>query len=254
VTLAYELDGPPGAPVLVLSGGLGTTTAMWEPQLQALTRRFRVLRHDLPGHGRSPLPERPFSVADIGRGVVALLDEIGAERASFCGISLGGMVGMWLGAEAAPRIDRLVLACTGASLGTPEQYAARAAHVRAEGTRVTVEGARERWFTPAFRDSERARSILADLAGIPAEGYAACCEAVGAFAFADRLHEIHAPVLVVVGREDVMTPPGVVETLRSGIAGSECVEIPGAAHLASVEQPDAFTAAVLRHVDERIAA
>jgi 3-oxoadipate enol-lactonase len=254
VILGSRIDGPAAAPVLVLSGGLGTTTALWSPQLAALTSHFRVLRHDLPGHGDSPLPEGPVSVDDIGRAVLELVDELGAERVAFCGISLGGMVGMWLGANAPDRIERLVLACTGASLGTPELYAARAAQVRSEGTAVTLAGARERWFTPAFRDSPEAARILADLAEVTAEGYAACCEAVGAFDFRARLADVAPPTLVLYGEEDPMTPASVVAALAEGIPGARQLGIPRAAHLANVEQPEAFTAAVLSHLGERAAA
>jgi 3-oxoadipate enol-lactonase len=252
VKLAYTLDGSPEAPVLVVSGGLGTTIAMWDQQVGPFSARFRVLRHDLPGHGASPVPDAPVTVGDIGRGVLALLDELEVERASFCGISLGGMMGMWLAAEVPGRIERVILACTGASLGTPETYAERAALVRAEGTQVTVEGARERWFTAAFRDTPPARRILEQLRGVPAEGYAACCEAVGVFDFHPRLGEVAVPALVIHGSEDPVTPPEVIESLASGLPAADIVRIDEAAHLANVEQPDAFTSAVLHFVDERI--
>jgi 3-oxoadipate enol-lactonase len=252
--LAYALDGPDDAPVLVLSGALGTTLAMWEPQLAAFSAHCRVLRHDLPGHGASPLPDGRVTVGGIAAAVVGLLDELGVERASFCGLSLGGMVGLWLGAEAPGRLDRLVVACTGASLGTPQVYAERAALVRAEGTAVTLDGARERWFTPPFRDTPAARRILEQLRDTPPEGYAACCEAVGAFDFRDRLARVSVPVLVLYGADDPVTPPAVVDELVSGLPRATSVAIPRAAHLANVEQPDAFAAAVLRHLDERIAA
>jgi len=254
MTLGSRVDGPAGAPMLVLSGGLGTTTALWNEQLPALTARFRVLRHDLPGHGDSPLPAGPVSVEGIARAVLALLDELDAERAAFCGLSLGGMVGMWLGAHAPGRIERLVLACTGASLGTPELYASRAAQVRAEGTAVTLVGARERWFTPSFRDSPAAMRIIAGLAEVPAEGYAACCEAVGAFDFHAQLSRIAPPTLVLYGEEDTVTPGPVVAALTQGIPDARKLGIPRAAHLANVEQPEAFTAAVLSHLRERTAA
>lgn len=254
MNLAYTLDGRDDAPVLVLSGGLGTTTAMWDAQVGPFAARFRVLRHDHPGHGASPAPAGPVSVAGIGAALLELLDELGAGRVSFCGLSLGGMIGMWLGAEAPERIDRLVLACTGASLGTPETYAERAALVRAEGTGVTVDGARERWFTPAFRESPEAERIITQLRGVSPAGYAACCEAVGGFDFHERLGEIAAPTLVLYGEDDPVTPAGVIDELASRIPQAERRGIPHAAHLANVEQPDAFAAAVLGHVDERIAA
>jgi 3-oxoadipate enol-lactonase len=252
--LGYALDGPAGEPVLVLAGALGTTVELWEPQLATFGARFRILRFDLPGHGLSPLPDGPVTIEGIGSTTLELLDELHLERVAFCGLSLGGMVGMWLAAEAADRVDRLVLACTGASLGTPELYAERAALVRAEGSGVTVEGARERWFTPSFRDSPAARRILGQLRDIPAEGYAACCEAVGAFDFCDRLGEVPAPTLVLYGAEDPVTPAPVIDALLSGLPDARAVALERAAHLANVEQPEAFAAAALEHLDVRAAA
>ncbi len=254
MTLAYRLDGPEDAPVLVLSPSLGTTTSMWAPQVDAFTESFRVLRHDHPGHGGSPPPDGPVSVETIARGVLELLDELSIARASFCGLSLGGMVGMWLGASAGDRVDRLVLCCTGASIGTPEGYRERAEMVRREGVGVTVAGAGERWFTPAFRDSAAARRLLEDLVTISVDGYAACCEAVGDFDFHGKLHRIAPPTLVVAGEDDPVIPPSAGAELAAGIPDATLVTIPGAAHLANVEQPVPFAAAVLSHLEERSAA
>jgi 3-oxoadipate enol-lactonase len=175
--LGHRVDGPEGAAVLVLSPSLGTTTSLFDSQLSALAQRFRVVRHDLPGHGASPLPDGPVRVEDIARDVLVLLDELGIERASFCGVSIGGMVAMWLGAHAPERVQRLTLCCTGAKLGSRDDYNARAALVRREGTGVIVPGARERWFLPEHRDTPDAQRILAELAAIPAAGYAACSAA-----------------------------------------------------------------------------
>lgn len=246
--LAYHLDGPDDAPVLVLSPSLGTTTTLWDAALPELSVRFRVLRHDLPGHGRSPTPQGPVGIEDIGGGVLSLLDGLEVERASFCGVSIGGMVGMWLSANVPERIDRLALCCTGAKLGAREDYAERAELVRREGTAVTVEGARRRWFTEGFQDSDAARRILDDLAAVPAEGYAACAEAVGAFDFRDKLNRILSPTLLLFGADDPVTPPDVRETLLGGITGARTVTVSGA-HLAVAEQPEAFAAALLTHLE-----
>jgi 3-oxoadipate enol-lactonase len=254
VRLGRRLDGPDDGPLVVLSGALGTTTSMWRAQLPSLASGYLVLRHDLPGHGDSPLPDRPVTVAAVGAAIVALLDELDVGSASFCGISFGGMVGLWLGAYAPERIERLVVACTGASLGTPALYAERAAAVRANGTEIVVDGARERWFTPAFRDSDDARRILAELRSVPREGYAACAEAVGSFDFHRELAKVSVPTLVVHGDEDPVTPPDVVDELAGGIPGARRVSIAHAAHLANVEQPAAFSSAVLSHLGERAAA
>lgn len=219
---------------LALLGGLGTTTTIWRAQLEAFPDALVL---DLPGHGAEPLPDGEVTIATIG---ASLLDRL-PERFSFCGVSLGGMVGMWIAANAPERVERLTLACTGAKLGRREHYEARAALVRSEGVGVVVEGARDRWFTPSFRESPEARVILGELATMSAEGYAACCEAVGAFDYRDELHRIAAPTLAIFGAEDDVTPPDVRETLAGGIAGVRVVEIANAAHLANVEQPQAFT-------------
>jgi 3-oxoadipate enol-lactonase len=247
VKLAYTVDGAHDVPVLVLSGGLGTTTAMWDAQVPSFSAHQRVLRVDHPGHGQSPVPESRIAVDDIARALLALLDELEIERASFCGLSLGGMVGQWLGANAPERIDRLVLACTGAALGTREVYDERAALVRREGVAVVAEGARERWFTPAFRNSDEANRIIDELRGIPPDGYAACAEAVGTFDFRVKLPQIVPPTLVLFGEEDPVTPPPVIDELAT-IPGARRMGLPHAAHLANVEQPDAFAAAVLAHL------
>jgi 3-oxoadipate enol-lactonase len=242
-------------PVLVLSPSLGTTAALfWEAQLPELERHFEVLRHDHPGHGEAAVPTGPVLVANIAATVLAQLDEAGVQRASFCGVSLGGMVGMWLGANAPDRVERLVLACTGASLGTKSVYDERAALVRAEGTAVVADGARERWFTPSFRDSARAEAILDELLRVSSEGYAACCEAVGAFDFHSDLGRVAVPTLVVHGEDDPVTPPEVIDELATRIPDVRTAAVPDAAHLANVEQPAAFNAAVLAHLTERTAA
>jgi 3-oxoadipate enol-lactonase len=251
--LAYELDGPDDAPVLVLSGSLGTTTAMWDAQLPVFAAHHRVLRVDHPGQGRSPVPDGGVAVEDIARALVELLDELGIARAAFCGVSLGGMVGQWLGANEPERIERLVLACTRASLGGPEMFA-RAELVRREGVGVVLAGAAERWFTPAFRESAAARRTLDDLRDMSADGYAACCEAVGSFDFHADLHRIAPPTLVLFGEEDPVTPPDVIAELVTGIPGARSIGIARAAHLANVEQPEAFSAAVLSHLQEGAAA
>jgi 3-oxoadipate enol-lactonase len=248
VKLAYRLDGPEGAPLLVLSSSLGTTMRLWEPQLDAFTARFRVLRHDHPGHGDSPSPDGPIAVEELAAAVLGLVDEVGHERFSFCGLSLGGMAGMCLAAGAPERVDTLTLCCTGAKLGTSADWLERAATVRADGMAVLVDRSRERWFTPAFRESAAAKSYLDELLTIDPEGYARCCEAIAGFDFRDRLGEIEAPTLVLVGEEDPVTPAEVFETLSDGIPNSQTVVVPQAAHLANVEQPEAVTAAVLQEI------
>ncbi len=171
--LAHRLDGPEGAPLLVLSNSLGTTTRLWEPQLAAFAAGFRVLRHDHPGHGESPVPGEPVSVEEIAGALLGLVDDLGVEGFSFCGLSLGGMVGMCLAASVPERIETLTLCCTGAKLGTREDWLERAETVRADGTGVLVDRLRERWFTASFRGSDVARSYLDELLTISRRGLCA---------------------------------------------------------------------------------
>ncbi|HZS25454.1 MAG TPA: alpha/beta fold hydrolase [Gaiellaceae bacterium] len=232
---------------LLLVGSLGTTTAMWDPVRDAFAERFDVHAFDLPGHGGAPIRQGPLTIEQIARGVL----EHAPERFAYCGLSIGGMVGLWLGANAPDRVERAVVACTGAKLHGGSDYEARAELVRREGTGVVVAGARERWFTAAFRHSAEAQRILEDLAHVPAEGYASCCEAVAAWDFRAELPHVAVPTLALFGAEDPVTPPDVRETLADGVPGLRSEELAHAAHLAAVEQPEAFAASALAHLDRR---
>jgi 3-oxoadipate enol-lactonase len=216
---------------LVLSNALGTTAAMWDPQLPALGA-FHVVRYEHPPY---------TSVAELGREVLRLVP----GRFSLCGLSLGGMVGMWLAACVPERIDRLVLACTSARFGVPAEWAERAALVRVRGMGAVAEDALEKWFTPAFRARE---PFLRMQLETPAEDYAAGLEAIGSFDFRDQLGRIAAATLVVAGAEDAATTPADAAFIADRIPDARLVVIEGAAHLANVERADAFTAALLEHL------
>jgi 3-oxoadipate enol-lactonase len=217
---------------------------MCEPQLPALAERHRVLRYDHPGHGSSPAG--PASIEGLARAVLELLDELGLERVSFCGLSLGGMVGMWLGAHAPGRIERLVLCCTTPHMPPPGFWQERADTVRAQGVEPIADAVVEGWFTPGFRDRrpETVRRFRTMLAETPAEGYARCCEAIRDMDLRGDLERIEAPTTLVFGTQD----PRIAEDARRALAsirGALVVEL-DAAHLASVERPDEFTEAIAR--------
>ena len=247
--LHHLLEGPVDAPVLVLSNSLGTTLAMWDEQAPALSERFRLLRYDHRGHGGSPVPAGPYTIEDLGRDVIALLDRLGVERFSFCGLSLGGMVGMWLASEAPERIDRLVLCCTSARFD-PDAYESRARTVRQHGVTKVAEAVLERWFTPAFRKShpEVAEWAMDMLHDTPPEGYAGCCEAIAAAELPGRLGVIRAPTLVIAGADDSAAPPDRLELIRDSVPDAHLIVLSPAAHLANVEQPRAATRAILDHL------
>jgi 3-oxoadipate enol-lactonase len=247
--LGHRLEGDPAAPPLVLAGSLGSTLAMWDPQLP-LADRFRLLRYDHPGHGSSTPAEGPLTIDDLGAAALALLDELELERVSFCGLSLGGMIGMWLAARAPERVERLVLCCTSARLGPPEVWEERAGLVRREGMAAVADTVVGRWFTPRFHATQPAvvdghREMLR---GTHAESYARCCEAIRDLDLRVDLQAIAAPTVVLAAAEDPSTPVEHAEVIVRGIAGSSLVVIPNAAHLANVEQPEAVNEAVFEHL------
>jgi 3-oxoadipate enol-lactonase len=249
IDVHYEVAGPDDAPVLVLSNSLGSTTAMWDPQVPTLAERLRVVSYDHRGHGDSPVPPGPYELADLGADALRLLDHLGVERAHWCGLSLGGMVGMWLAINAPERIDRLVLCCTSARLGPPEMWADRAATVRAEGVEAIADAGIGRWLTPGFieREPEVAAEVRAMLAATPAEGYAACCGAIEHMDLVPELGAIRAPTLVVAGAQDPATPPEHGARIVAGVPRAR-LELVDAAHLATIEQPAAMTDLIAGHL------
>jgi 3-oxoadipate enol-lactonase len=247
MNLNHRFDGPDDAPVLVMGSSLGTTGAMWDQQVVPFTQHFRLLRFDTRGHGGSPAPPGPYTMDELGGDVLALLDRLGIERASFCGLSIGGMIGMWCASEAPERIDRLVLCCTVPHFPPPELWNERADTVREQGIEPMVEPALERWLPQEIRRArpEAEEHLRAMIASTPAEGYAGCCEAIRDMDLRGRLASIEAPTLVVAGSDDPSTPKEKVRPIADAVAGARYVEIEGAAHIANVAQPDAFDAAVL---------
>jgi 3-oxoadipate enol-lactonase len=243
--LHRRFDGPEDAPVLVLSNSIGTTLELWDAQVPAFAQAFRVVRYDQLGHGRSEIRPGPYTVELLGRELLGLLDGLGVERFSFCGLSLGGAVGQWLGANADGRLDRLVLAGTSAYFGPPERWIERAAIVRSEGMEPIADATMGRWFTPAYAGAAVIRERFVDT---PPEGYAACCDALRDWDFRTELGSVSAPTLVVVGADDPAATPDDARLLAERIPGARMEIIPGAAHLLNVEQPDAFNAAVLAHL------
>lgn len=248
--LHHTLEGPPSAGVVVLSNSLGTALRMWQPQAEALAGAHRVLRYDLRGHGRSPVPPPPYTLADLGADLVALLDRHGIERASLAGVSLGGMVSMWVAAHAPERVERLALVSTSALLGPPEAWSTRAAAVLEGGMAAVTDTVLERWFTPAFAAAQPdvVAGVRAQLLSTSPEGYAACCGVVGAMDLRSDLAAIRAPALVISAAEDPSTPPEHGRAIADGIAGARFVELPRGAHLVNLETPAAVTELLLAHL------
>jgi len=206
-----------------------------------------VLRYEHRGHGESETPPGPYTVEELAGDALALLDELGVERASWIGLSLGGMVAMWIAACAPERLERLVLACTSARVPSPQAYAERAGIVREKGLEPVADAVVSRWFTSAAPDALRAH-FRAILVATPAEGYAACCDALADWDFRERLDDVAAPTLVLAGAEDGSTPASDTALLVRRIRGARSTVLDGAAHLANVEQPAAFAEAALAHL------
>ena len=250
VRLAATLDGPRHAPVLILGNSLGTTRELWQPQLATLEDHFRLLRYEHRGHGGSPAPPGPYTIAELGADVLRLLNDFGVERACYAGVSLGGMIGMWLAANAPDRIDALALCCTTAWFPEREPYVQRAAKVRAEGMASVAQQAVSRWFTPAFSACSPATlaAFVATLEGLDPEGYAGCCEALEAMDLRPSLAAITAPTLVIAATEDPATPPWHGAVIARGIAGARLKVIRGASHLANVSAAGEVTTALSGHL------
>jgi 3-oxoadipate enol-lactonase len=246
----HTFAGPDDAGVVVLSNSLGTTLEMWEPQVAVLARDRRVLRYDMRGHGRSPVPEAPYSIADLGSDLVTLLDRYGIERASLCGVSLGGMVSMWVAAHAPNRVDRVALCSTSALMGPPESWTERAALVRREGMAAVADTVVARWFTPAFAASrpDVVAGIRAQLAATPPEGYAGCCEAIKDMDQRPDLPSVTAPTLVIAAEADPSTPPAHARVIARSIPGARLEVLDRGAHLVNVEAPDLVTPLIAAHL------
>jgi 3-oxoadipate enol-lactonase/4-carboxymuconolactone decarboxylase len=243
VELNYRLEGPDGAPVVVFAGSLGTNLAMWDDQAAAFAGTHRVLRYDHRGHGDSPVPPGPYTIDDLADDALALLDRLRFERVAFCGLSLGGAVGMTLALRAPERIERLVLCSTSRFFAPTEQWAERAATVRADGIEAIAPAVLERWLTPSAPPEMVAR-LYSILRSAPAEGYAACCEAIAGHDLRGALGAVRAPALAIAGAHDPVTPPAELEAIAAEIPGARLHVLGGAAHIANVEQPEAFNEAL----------
>lgn len=247
--LHYQLEGPDAAPVLLLSNSLGTDLHMWDAQLPAWRERFRVLRVDTRGHGRSLVTPGPYSIELLGRDLLALLDHLAIDKVHFCGLSMGGLIGQWLGIHAGDRLLKLVVCNTAARIGNAEGWNSRIETVQQGGVqamRDLRDASIARWFTPEFAQAQpqQAERITAMLAATAPQGYAANCAAVRDADFRGQLDRITAPTLIVAASQDAVTTPADGRFLQAGIADAEYVEF-NAAHLSNVEAGELFTQAVL---------
>jgi 3-oxoadipate enol-lactonase len=237
----YVLEGQSGSPVLVFSNSLGANYSMWDPQAHEFRKKLGVLRYDTRGHGQSAPTPGPYSIELLGKDVIAMLDALDLDRVHFCGVSMGGMIGMWLALNAPERLNKLVLSNTAAKIGTPEGWNARIESVQKNGMKSVASAILERWFTQAFRQNapETMASILKMLEGTDPDGYAACCAAVRDFDCREQLNNIRTPTLVIAGAHDPATPPADGRFLAQQIPGARYAEL-NAAHLSNIEAQGLF--------------
>lgn len=249
--LNYQIEGPDNAQVVVLSGSLGTTLAMWEPQMASLTARYRVLRYDTHGHGVTRKSGQ-VDLAQLGRDVIALLDHLDIAAAHFCGISMGGLTGLWLACHHPQRMLSVAVINSAARIGDEAGWRARAQTVRAEGMRAIAASAPERWFSPTFRRSspETVAALCQQLAETSAEGYAACCDALATADLRAEIASIRLPVLLIAGKEDPVTTVADAQFMHQRIAGSSMLTV-NASHLSTIEAPEAVNAALLSFLGEQ---
>jgi 3-oxoadipate enol-lactonase len=243
-------EGPAEAPVVVLGNSLGTTAAVWDQQAAVLAAEFRLLRFELPGHGGSVCWPGPYSIEQLGAGLLALLDARGLERVGYCGISLGGMIGMWLASHAPHRVAALGLVCTSAYLPPAEGWLDRARLVRAAGLASVSAAVLARWFTPGFAAAspDVIAAFRAGLEQTDAEGYAGCCEAIAWMNLISQLPAVSAATLVLAGAEDPATPAEHGAAIAARIAGARLAVIPAAAHLAAVSSAGQVTSELAAHL------
>ncbi|CAI1810146.1 3-oxoadipate enol-lactonase [Serratia proteamaculans] len=242
----YRLDGRAGAPLLVLSNSLGTTFDMWLAQLPVLSEHFHLLRYNQRGHGATPLPATPLRLEDLGQDVIALLDHLDAPSAHFCGISMGGLTGLWLNRYHPQRIKRLVVANTAARIGSAEGWQQRAQQVRNSGLTPIAAASPARWFNEAFlqQHPEQVVPLVAGLAAGSAEGYAACCDALAVADLRAEVASMTRPMRVIAGEQDPVTTVADAEFLVANAPRAELLRLP-ASHISNIACPELFNRSVV---------
>jgi 3-oxoadipate enol-lactonase len=241
-----EVEGREGAPALMLSNSLGTNLHMWDDQAPEFAKHYRLIRYDRRGHGQSGVPQGPYSMERLGRDVLAVLDALKIKKTNWCGLSMGGMVGQWLGANAPDRVEKMVLSNTNSYYADKAPWNDRIKFVTENGLEALVDANMQRWFTEGFR--KRAPDVLARMRAMfvatKLPGYIGCCEAVRDMDFRESNPRVTTPTLVIVGAQDAATPPSAGEIIQKAIKGAKLVSL-DAAHISNMEQPKAYAEAVL---------
>ncbi|MDN5747159.1 MAG: 3-oxoadipate enol-lactonase [Pseudonocardia sp.] len=246
--LHHRVDGPDDALVLVLGPSLGTDLHLFDAQVAGLADRFRIVRYDLPGHGGSPTPAGPYTMAGMARDVAALLDRLGIDRFHYAGVSIGGAIGQQLALDYPDRVLSLAAIASAARFADPDSWPKRAATVRESGTEAIAASRPGTWFVPSFAGTDEAERLLAMLHATIDEGYAGCCEAIATFDVRDRLASIGVPVLAIAGAQDPATPPELVRVISDGVADGRFEVVGDSAHLLNAEKPERVTDLLAEHL------
>jgi 3-oxoadipate enol-lactonase len=246
-----QVEGPADAPVLMLSNSLGVDLRMWDDQAPELAKRFRLVRYDRRGHGKSAVPKGPYTMERLGRDALAVADGLGVKKFSWCGLSMGGMEGQWLGANAADRIEKLILSNTHYYYEDKTPWNDRIKFVREKGVPALAPVQMERWFTKGFREKrpEVVARVVDMFCATKLDGFVGCCEAIRDMDMRQVTPRITAPTLVIVGKHDPATPPAEGEHIQKMIKGAKLVSL-DAAHLSNIEQPKAYLDAMLGFLKE----
>jgi len=245
IDVFYLAEGDPHKPAIIFSNSLGTDHSMWDGQLESLRRDFYVIRYDTRGHGLTSAPKGPYTIAQLAQDVLGLLTHLGIDKAFFCGISMGGLIGQWLAVNAPERIEALVIANTASKIGTEQAWKERAALVRKEGLHAIAESAPSRWFTPEFYGThpKTVNELLVNLKNMNAEGYASCCEALAQEDLRESISKIDIPTFIISGSHDPVTTLSDAQEMHSQIKGSQVQAIP-ASHISNIEAEVEFNQAL----------
>ena len=249
ITINYQLDGPEDAPVLVFSNSLATSLAMWNDQVERLKDRFRILRYDNRGHGATPVTEGPYTIGLLAQDLLGLLDVLGIEKVSYCGLSKGGMVGQWLGINASHRLNKLIVSNTASYFPNKEMWRERIDMATNDGIPAIAEASIGRWFTPGYLERADTKPTIdfvrAFILETNKDGYLSSSVAIRDMDFRDELKQIDVPTLVIIGEKDPATIPEYGELIAASVPGAKTFVVPDAAHLSNIEQPDIYTKALL---------
>ncbi|MBT5047274.1 MAG: 3-oxoadipate enol-lactonase [Rhodospirillaceae bacterium] len=249
ITINYQLDGPDDAPVLVFSNSLATSLAMWNDQVDRLKDRFRILRYDNRGHGATPVTDGPYTIGLLAEDLLGLLDVLGIEKMSYCGLSKGGMIGQWLGINASHRLDKLVVSNTASYFPNKEMWRDRIGMATNDGIPAIAEASISRWFTPGYLERADTKPtvdfVRAFILETTKDGYLSSSVAIRDMDFRDELKQIDVPTLVIIGEKDPATIPEYGELIAASIPGAKTFVVPDAAHLSNIEQPDIYTKALV---------